>query len=459
MGIGGSGMSGVALLAKHQGFKVTGCDLEKETAYFKQLKEAKIPTFIGHDPKHLEDVDFLVTSPAVLFQSSKHPEVEEARKLKMQMTWQKFLGNYLHKDKKVICIAGTHGKSTTTALVSLLFEDSGSDPNSMIGALVPKWKASYRVGDGDLFITEADEFYDNFLNYKPEYIIVNNVELDHPDYFKTEAQMYESFEKFIKRLVGKKVLIVNQDSPGIRRLFRSFDRKFLNSLDCFGYTLEEVPTLMIERSLRGNIIKTSQNSTVFKASSEDLRIDDEFKLKIAGVHNVYNALGVVILGKLFKIKNDLVKKSLSSFSGLGRRMEFLGSKMGVRVYDDYAHHPTAIRETLKALRQKYPRRHVWAVIEPHSFSRTKALLSDYEGVFDQADSVVIGPIFKARDVKTFGITGRSIVEVANHKSAVYKRSFEGLIAHIKSNAKPDDVILVMGAGKSYKWAQEILNKL
>jgi UDP-N-acetylmuramate-alanine ligase len=178
MGIGGSGMSGAALLAHSHGYQVTGCDLERQTDYLNQVKEAGIVVFKGHDEKHLKDVDILVASPAVIFQKVRHIEYESAVGKMPVMTWEKFLGERLQRNKKVISVAGTHGKSTTTAMAASLFEQAGEDPEVMVGAKVRKWNRSYRVGSGKYFIVEADEFFDNFLNYSSETIILNNIEFD-----------------------------------------------------------------------------------------------------------------------------------------------------------------------------------------------------------------------------------------------------------------------------------------
>lgn len=459
MGIGGSGMSAVAMIASKQGYKVSGCDLAESTPYLDKIKKLNIPIFVGHDSKHLKGIDLLVATPAAFFQSSEHPEFVEAKKLKLLTTWQEFLGNYLHRGKKVICIAGTHGKSTTTAMASLLLEKADIDPTVMIGATVNEWGANYRVGKSEIFITEADEFFDNFLNYRPDTIILNNIELDHPDFFKSERQVLESFARFVRKLAGSKTLIVNQDSPGIKALFKILGGPSLDSIKAVGYSLEEKPRLKTSISIRAKILKRNKNSTIFHVVSKQLKLNDEFKLKMPGSHNVANALGVIILSKLFKIDTTLVKNSLASYSGIGRRLELVGKKKGIWVYDDYAHHPTAVSATLEALRQQFPKERIWVVAEPHSYSRTKTLLGKYKKAFNKADFVIIGPIFKARDKKTFDVSGQSIVDVAEHGDIRYIDNLDKIAKVVKRSAKREDVIVVMGAGLSYQWARAILNNL
>ena len=415
MGIGGSGMSGVAKLARAAGFEVTGCDLESSTAYSKHV-------FQGHDPKHLEGIDLLVISPAVIYQNSDNPEYLLGKKKDIVLTWQEFLGKYLLKDKRVICVAGTHGKSTTTAMVAKLLSDAGLDPSALVGANVLEWNGGARVGDGKYFVLEADEFNDNFLNYHPEIIILNNIEFDHPDYFGSERDVIESFRRFINNLIGMRILIVNGESLGIQKLLDSSNFKDVKIIKYF-------------------------------PSKENLG----FNLKIPGKHNIANALGVIRLAEVLGIKEETVRASLESFAGVGRRLELIADRGGIKVYDDYAHHPTAIAATLQALRSEYPKARIWAVDEPHGFARTRALLSFYQNAFKDADKVIIGPIFKARDKETFGITPGIVAKETKHDGAKGFGSFEEIKDLLAHNLRKGDVVLVMGAGKSYLWAREIAN--
>jgi len=380
MGILGSGVAGVAFLATKFGYKVTGCDLEKE----------------GHNIKHLKDVDLVVATPAVFYQSEHHPEIVEAQKRGIFLTWQEFLGKHLLKDKKVIAIAGTHGKSTTTAMAGKLLEDNGFDPIVVLGAKVPKWGGNARFGKGEYAVVEADEFNNNFLNYNPEIAVINNIEFDHPDFFKDESEVRESFKKFTRRLTGRKILITEKDS-----------------------------------------------------------LHKKFNLKVLGTHNQKNANMVYLLGRVLGIDESKIIQSLESFEGIGRRMELISDKNGIKVYDDYAHHPTAIKATLSGLRDKYPGARIWAVVEAHGYARTKALLDKYAGVFDKADFVVVGPIFRARDSQTFGITEKSIAESSKHKNIFDFGDLDKMLTFLQKNLKAKDVVLVMGAGRSNIWAQKI----
>lgn len=389
VGIGGSGISGVARLAIQMGYEVTGCDIEENTAYVKGI-------FKGHDPEHIKDTDLVVVSPAVLFQDKENREVAEAKKQDKLTTWQEFLGKVLLKGKKLICIAGTHGKSTTTAMVGKLLIDNGFDPIVVLGAEVPEWGGNSRFGKGRYAVVEADEFNNNFLNYHPQIAVINNIEFDHPDFFKSEQEVKDAFVKFTRNLVGEKILITQKDSLGKR-----------------------------------------------------------FDLKVFGEHNQQNANMVYILGKKLGIKEEKIIESLESFEGIGRRMELIGDSAGIKVFDDYAHHPTAIRTTIEGLRTEFPDSRIWAIDEPHGFARTAALLSNYKGVFDKADKVIIGPIFKARDAETFGMTPDIVAEKSGHNNAIGAESLDEIKKILESELKNGDIVLIMGAGKSYLWAREI----
>ncbi|MEK7111983.1 MAG: UDP-N-acetylmuramate--L-alanine ligase [Patescibacteria group bacterium] len=424
MGIGGSGVSGVSILAYKEGFRVSGCDLERESPYLPKVRKYISEIYVGHEVSHLGGIDLVVVSPAVFFQSADSNEVIEAKKRGILITWQEFLGKYLHRGKKVIAVTGTHGKSTTTAMVGKLLEDAGLDPLVSLGAKVESWEGSTRFGKAKYFVTEADEFYDNFLNYYPEIIILNNIEFDHPDYFKDEESVLDSFRKFVGNLRGEKVLIVNEDDPGVKKLLESLD---LNNI---------------------RLIK-------YNPKKDNLG----FNLKVPGKHNIANALGVVALGKYLRIKDSLVEKSLKNFIGVGRRMELIGESRGVKIYDDYAHHPTAIAATLSAIRQRYPNSKIWALVEAHGYQRTKALLKNYGGVFSDADEVIVGPIFRARDLETFGISEESIVKASKKENARAIKSLTKIIEILKEEIKKGDIVLVMGAGKSYDWSRRILKSL
>lgn len=458
MGIGGSGISSVASLAVDKGFVVTGCDLSDTGTYTKQLQEKKVQIVVGHAKEHLVNKDMLIVSPAVYFTSNENPEFLEARKKKKIMTWQKFLGKYLQKEMEVLCVAGTHGKSTTTGLLASILISAGFDPSVMIGANVSDWGGNMRNGSSKYFVTESDEFFDNFLNYIPSAIILNNIEYDHPDYFKREKQMYESYIKHINSLVGKKVLVINQDSVGNKRLFEQMHLDKRKDLMLYGYTIKGNRLFEVDDSwVASEIIKT-RKSTSFTLTCKKINFSKRMTMKLLGTHNISNAMGAVILAHQLKISDLKIQKALKQFSGVVRRVELVGKMNGAWVYDDYAHHPTEIKATIAVLRQRYPKNKIWLVCEAHSFNRTKTLLSGYKDCFNGVEEVIIAPIFRARDKKTYNLTPQTIVDIASNGDYGIRApgDFVKITSYLKKHVFKGDVIVTMGAGGSTKLAHMLI---
>jgi UDP-N-acetylmuramate--alanine ligase len=405
MGASGAGMTAVSEIARAAGFEVSGCDLKTG----------------GHDVAHLQNIDILAVTPAVFYQSAKHPELIEAQKKGIAMTWQEFMGKYLHRGKKVICIAGTHGKSTTTTMVGLVFELAGFDPTVEVGASVPVWHGHCRVGQGQYFVSEADEFYSNFLHYHPDIVILNNIELDHPEYFHTFDNLLLTYQKFLNNIKPGGVLIYHES---------------------------------VEKFLIFNF-KFSVNFQKIKFSNNDFPKD--LTLKIPGDHNKTNAAGVITLAKLLKIPESVYKKSLSEFGGIDRRLQELGTVNGITVVDDYANHPTAFAANIKALREKYSEKPIWAIIEPHTFSRLRAVLPELAPALKEADRVIVSKIFASRETDPGDFTGADIAAAV--PGALYISEFPDIVQYLRSKIHDQVIVLVMGSGNSDKLARDIFNNL
>ncbi len=465
MGIAGSGMSAAALIAQAQGFRVSGCDLEPESYYSQQLEKKGIEIVQGHHQDHLLGVDILIVSPAVLETNSKHPELTEARKKKEVITWQEFMGKYLQKGKYVIAVAGTHGKSTTTALAGLVLEAGGLEPTVEVGALVPQWQANARVGKSRYFVCEADEYHHNFLHYSPSVALINNIEMDHPEFFKNFDAFLKGFEKFIKRLVKPKVLILNLDDSGVRQLLKR-QKHFLikNHIQVIGYRLGAEFKFPLENEYQVTVKDLGKRSSLFGVSlrtgvGQKADIEELFRLKLAGLHNISNGLGVIALARLLNIDLKNVRQVFQTFDGVGRRLEFLGQGRGVKVFDDYGHHPTAIRATIKALKQKYSPMRIWVVFEPHQFSRVKLFQKAFIKSLNLADRVIVTKIFPGREKPIKGVSGELLIEGMKPSKARYLEDFEKISQVISQEAKKGEAVLVFGAGKSYQLSQMILKKL
>ncbi|QQS38570.1 UDP-N-acetylmuramate--L-alanine ligase [Candidatus Woesebacteria bacterium] len=455
MGIGGSGMSAAAIIAKKQGFEVDGCDELADSPYLLKVKKMGIPVSFGHDPRHIVNANVLAVSPSVLFSNKKHPEVLAGRK-KTLLTWQQFTGRYLLKNKRVMCISGTHGKSTVTTLVGFLYEKAKLDPSVIVGANFTPWGANFHYGKSNIFILEADEFYGNFLNYKPDTLIINNIEYDHPDYFRDEDHVINTFRKLLNKLEGNKLLILNQDSKGINKLVKTLSKEKKDNLNIMGYTISEKPLVKLANSFTAKIVSMNSKGVKFSVKNEKTKYSHTFNLNMYGIHNVSNALGLICLAKHDNIPDALIEKTLRTFPGTQRRLQLIGETKSIKIYDDYAHHPTAVKATLSAIKQKHPKERILCVFEPHTFSRTARLLVSYKDAFSDADIVVVAPIYKSRDTKTFGVSNKSIVKVCNHNNAVAIDSFDEIKNYIIGKARKGDVVIVMGAGKSYQLAKEVL---
>lgn len=417
MGIGGSGLSGIAQIAASQGYAVTGCDQATETPYLDRVKASGIPIFSGHSPDHLQNIDLLAVSPAIFYQNNDHPEISLARSQNKVIKWQDFMGQYLQQDKFVIAVAGTHGKSTTTALVGLLLEAAKLDPTVELGATVPAWDNTIRLGTGQYFVCEADEFHDNFATYHPKISLLTMVEYDHPEYFGNISNMLEHYQRFIDR---SETVIYNADSPLISQL------------------------------------KLSPNSIPYHLS--DFRSQD-WPLGIAGVHNQQNALAVINLAHLLKIPDSTTQKVLSGFHGLHRRLELLGSAKDISIYDDYANHPTSFQSNISTLRQLRPSGQLWVVIEPHTFSRLRVLKDQLPNSVALADHIIVSKIYPSREQDPGDFSGQDIVKAMNHPQATYIPDFDTIVSTLKKEAKPNDTILVMGSGNSYHLSRQILSHL
>jgi UDP-N-acetylmuramate--alanine ligase len=434
MGIGGSGMSAVAQIAKANGFEVTGCDLQTATPYLEKVKKAGIQVFSGHSPDHLLNSDLLCVSPAVFYQSQDSPELAAAKAGKKVLTWQDFMGTYLQKDKYLICIAGTHGKSTVTSLAGLLLEKAGLDPTVEVGATVTAWQNNVRLGKSKYFISEADEFYNNFGTFNPDIIILTLLEFDHPEYFGTVEKMLSVFQDFINRLKPNGRIIVNSDSPLVHKLKLPESALF--------YSLSQVTN---------PVYSAQKTSFIYQ--------DRHYELQIPGSHNLSNALGIIELSRLLAISPEPLFAVLSAFTGIGRRLELLGQKNGIKVYDDYANHPSSFLASINGVRQLNPSSGILAVIEPHTFSRLRTLLPQLSKSVSGADEVIVSKIFPSRETDPGDFTGADIVKAMAHPHAIYIPEFPSIVQYLKSKIWNQDVILVMGSGNSYLLSRQILENL
>lgn len=431
LGIGGSGSSAAAAIAQAQGFEVTGCDLEPHnefTAVFKP--EQLLP---GHSASHIEsgNVDILAVTPAIFSLDPDNPELLEAREKGIPiLTWQQFLGEYLTKDKFVIAVCGTHGKTTTTAMIAKLLTDAGLDPIVELGAIVPEWEVNYRIGSGKHFVVEADEFNDNFLHLKPDIIVVTNIEMDHPEYFKDFEAVKESFKKFL--LQAKSVVVANLTDPGVAEVTKVVMKKPKSQMS----------------SGRGT------NVQYLDYSKNELGVD----LKIPGEFNKLNATAAMQVGLILGINPQIIQQSLSGYTGVGKRFEYIGEHNGAQVYSDFGHHPTEIKVTAEAVREKFPDNRILLIYQPHMFSRTKALFDDFVKVFQSipVDKAFIMDIYPSREIDTGLVTSQQLVEAINKDYISYIGATDQALEKLRPEIQKEDIVFFMSAGDTDKLAKELV---
>lgn len=436
LGIGGSGASAAAAIAQAQGFEVSGCDLEPNNEFTLHIRCVKLK---GHSSKHLSvhprgvhsNIDILAVTPAIFSLDPQNPELVSARKHRIPiMTWQQFLGKYLTKGKLVIAVAGTHGKTTTTAMIAKILEDAVLDPTVALGAIVPWWKANYRVGHGEYFVIEADEYNDNFLSLTPDISVITNIEMDHPEYFTDFNAYKNSFGKFVSQT--KQIIVANVSDLAVAQILK---------------VIMKTPNGQIS-SDRG------KNVQCLDYSKNDLKLS----LKIPGKFNEQNASAAFQVGLVLGISPEVIKKSLSTYLGIGRRFEFLGKFKGADVYTDFGHHPTEIKTTMEAAREKFPKRRIWLIFEPHMFTRTKVFFNDFVKVFQEipVDKIIVTDIYQSREVDKGLVTSQQLSDAIKKEDAIYIAK-EELRDKLENELVAKDVIFFMGAGDIDKIAKELFS--
>jgi UDP-N-acetylmuramate--alanine ligase len=447
IGIAGSGAAGVALLLHHAGAMIDGCDADTPSPYTPPLDAAGIAVLSGHDAAHLAGVERVAITPS-LSSNPNLPELLAAAEAGLPIvTWQALLGELMAGEGRIgLAVTGTHGKSTTTALLGHLLEVAGMDPTVEVGAYIPAWGASVRNGKGAPFLVEADEFGDNFLNYHPAGAIVTNVEMDHPDYFANRDAVLASMERFVRGMgedprLGGRLLLTTAADDGSQALLER-----LGGWE--GRVVRYGPGGEIE----------AQNVAYAGGGARFTLFEHAFESPLAGEHNVLNATAALAMARELGAPLGVLADGLRTFAGAGRRMELIADTAGVIVYDDYGHHPTEVRATLAAMRQKVGDRRLWAVFEPHMYSRTALFLDEFAHAFTDADEVVIVDIFASRDTDASlrATSAEALADAIERTSGVSTMAggdVDSAATYVAEHLRPGDAVLVMGAGKSYRIAQ------
>lgn len=463
MGICGSGCASVAMLAHALGYTVSGCDQSDSSYYAQELKKLNIKIYIGHDEKHLLDgVDIVAVSPAIFDISPDNAELLKAKELGILMTWQEFMGRYLQKDKRVIAVAGTHGKTTTTFMTAELLIDTGFDPCVIGGSVYKKWGNGGRSGSSDLFLCEADEFNRNFHNYLPEIAVLNNVEMDHPECYNSFEEVLEAFRHFVVEGGRLKTLIINADSKGaVTVCERAVKDSRLDNVNIYAFTRE---TSCVDASELKQLAKIDHPITLVpyhtisktgEGTSFGYSLDGRehtFFMKLYGEYNVSNGVVSTLIAKLMGASDEAINASLLKFAGVGRRFDKVGEMRGIPVFDDYAHHPTEIGSVLRMVKEYFPDKKAVAIFEPHQVSRLRLMLKDYADALLTADRVIVAKTHLGREIHhdVHPITPTEWFSFSDRFS--YEEDNDSIKAMVNELIDKDecDIIVVIGAANSYK---------
>ena len=434
VGIGGVSMRPLGLVLKGMGMEVTGSDMSASDGT-RELEEKGIPVAIGHHAENIQGASCIIRTAAA---HNDNPEIAAARAagipvFERAQAWGEIMKSY----KNAICVSGTHGKTTTTSMLTHILMEADLDPTVMIGGYLPLLHASHRVGHGDTILLESCEYCDSFLNFFPTLALVLNVEEDHLDYFKDLADIQKSFHQFAEMATFG--VVANGDDP--------HTVKAMEGIDFVSFGLAE-----------GNRIHAANMCPDWRHF--DVLCDGEFychlDMGVLGRHNAMNALAAAAAAWMMGIPGETVSRGLQAFHGAGRRMEFKGTYNGADVYDDYAHHPDEVAATLAAVRNAMPGRRLVLAFQPHTYSRTSALFDDFVRELSEADVLVLAEIYAARERNTIGISSADVAEKI--PGAVFCETLPEVTQFLRANVREGDVVITMGAGDIFRAGEALLGK-
>ena len=445
IGIGGISMSGLAEILLSEGFTVSGSD-RAPSDLTRMLEDRGVNVFYGQKKENLtKDIDLVVYTAAI---KSDNPELLAAHKLNIPMlTRAELLGQMMKNYETPVAVSGTHGKTTTTSMISQILLSAEADPTLSIGGIYRPIGGNIRVGASELFVTEACEYTNSFLSFFPKIGIILNIEEDHLDFFKDLADIRNSFHRFAQLLPADGTLIINGDIERCEELTEGLSCKVITyglssgsdySASQVTYDESGFPSFILSRQSGG---------------------ERKFSLRVHGDHNILNALAAIALADLLGLSDEVIHAGLAAFTGTDRRFEYKGQVNGVNIIDDYAHHPTEIRATLSAAAQ-YPHRRLWCVFQPHTYTRTKAFLEEFASALSLADEIILADIYAAREKDTLGISSQTLQEKIRSlgHSCHYFPTFEAIENYLLKNCTKDDLLITMGAGDVVKVGENLLQK-
>jgi UDP-N-acetylmuramate--alanine ligase len=445
MGVAGAGMISLAELLLRSGREVTGCDAQADPAA-RALASFGGLVFQGHDPSHVEGAAALVVTPAV---PSDHPEILRAQALGIPVLKRaELLGEWVSQGRTV-AVAGTHGKTTTTAMATEMFVAAGMNPTGFVGGRVNAWASNLRFGGSDLFVVEADEYDRSFHHLRPQVAVVTNLEADHLDIYGDLQGVWDAFTVFLEGVAPDGHVAVCGDDHGASALLPSLGERGSS------YGLNP------GSQLRAVEVRETGKKTTFQVVERGEARGD-LTLRVPGIHNVRNALGAAAAARILGVEWDQIREGLKRFKGVGRRFQLLGVENEIAVVDDYAHHPTEIRATLSAARTRFPGRRIIAVFQPHLYSRTRDFATEFGKALAEADEVWVSDVYPARETPIPGVSGVLVAQAtldAGAEHVFYHPNLSEFAHALKGTLRPGDVCITLGAGSIEFLGGDILTAL
>ena len=443
IGIGGISMSGLAEILIKEHFTISGSD-SKQSALTDHLTNLGATIFYPQKASNIiEGIDVVVYTAAI---HDDNPEFAEAKRQGLPMLSRaELLGQLMNNYSTPIAISGTHGKTTTTSMLSHILLEAETDPTISVGGILNAIGGNIRVGNSDIFVTEACEYTNSFLNFFPHISVILNVEEDHMDFFKDIDDIRSSFHKFASLLPEDGALIVNKNIESLESIIEGLNCKVISYSECQD---ADYSAANIEFDALGN------------ASFDLIKYGtyvDRIKLSVAGNHNVSNALSTIAVADLLEIPLETIKKGILSFTGTVRRFQYKGERNGFTIIDDYAHHPTEIRATLTSA-QNYPHKDIWCIFQPHTNTRTKAFFHEFAEALSMADHVILADIYAARETDTLGMSSEALAEEIKSlgADAYYLPSFEAIENFVLERVIHGDLLITMGAGDVVNIGENLL---
>lgn len=446
IGIGGTGISSIARVLLEKGFTVSGSDRSLSPLAL-DLIGSRVTVYEGHAAANIQGADLVVRSSAI---SDDNIEVATARELGIPVLKRADFLNKLLEDYFLLAVAGSHGKTTTSTMLTWSLSCLGKQPGFILGGVSSNLGTNASAGAGELFVIEADEYDYMFLGLQPSLILITNIEFDHPDCFPTVSEYHAAFTAFVKKLKPGGILVTNADQAGAAAMRAALPVE----TRCVTYGLTPAAEIMA-RDLRISASGCFSFAVVDNRTQESLA---KIELQVPGEHNVRNALGVLTVHHLLGNSLVDVAAALSTYSGSGRRFEVVGEVNDVTIIDDYAHHPTKIKATLSAARVRYPGHRIVAVWQPHTYSRTLALEDDFAAAFSDADEVIVTNIYASRE-KEQPFSMERLVNKITSASARHIAELSGVTAFLAQNLQPGDVLIVLSAGDADRVCREVLDLL